>query len=60
MNKFGRGPLGDATYQTSKLYAFQFHRTRILKFSFFVSLFQIVIPETGPILTPGASNEQTL
>ena len=39
-----RDPLGDATYQISKLYAFQFLRNRILKFSFFVAIFEIVTP----------------
>ena len=59
MNKFGRGSLGDATYQISKLYVFQFQRRRILKFSFFVPMFQLVTPWAGPVLTPGASYEQT-
>ena len=36
MNKLGRGPQGDAAYQISKLYAFQFQR-RILKIGFFCS-----------------------
>ena len=42
----------------SNLYAFRFQRGRILKISFFVSMFQLVNPGTGPVLTPGASNEQ--
>ena len=59
MNKFGRGLLEDATYQISKLYAYQFQRRTILKFSFFVLISQFVIPQAGPILIPGASFEQT-
>ena len=55
MNKRGRGQLGDATYQLSKLYAFQFQRRRILKFSFFVSMFELVTP----IMKHGALYEQT-
>ena len=57
--QIGRGPQGDAIYQISKVQAFQFHRRRILKFSFFVPMFQLVTPEAGPVLTPGASYEQT-
>ena len=33
-NKLGRGPLEDATYQISKLYAFWFLTRRFFKFSF--------------------------
>ena len=33
LNKLGRGPLGDATYQISKLKALWFQRRRFLKFS---------------------------
>ena len=40
MNNLGRGPQGDATYKISKLYAFYFKRRKILKFSFFVPMFQ--------------------
>ena len=58
MNKLGRGPQGDAKNQISKLYAFQFQR-RILKIGFFAPVFQLVTPGVGPILTPGASYEQT-
>ena len=32
LKKLGRSPLGDATYQISKLYAFQFQRRRIHNF----------------------------
>ena len=59
MKKLGRGPQGDATYQISKLYFFQFQRGRILKFAVFVSMFHIVTPGAGSVLTPGASYEQT-
>ena len=53
MNKLGRGPLGDATYQKSKLYAFKFQRRRFLKFSFFVSMLKLVTPGAGLVLTQG-------
>ena len=39
LNKLGRGKLADATYQISKFYSVLFQR-RILKFSFFVPMFQ--------------------
>ena len=59
MNKFGRGPQGDATYQISNLYAIQFQRRKILKMGFFVLMFQLVTPlGEGPVLTTGASYEQ--
>ena len=58
MNKLGRGPLGDATYKISKLSAFQFQR-RIVKFVYFMPMFQLVTPRVGPVLTPGVSYEQT-
>ena len=57
MNKLGRCPQGDAKNQISKLYTFQ--RKRILKMEFFVPMFQLVTPGLGPILTLGASYEQT-
>ena len=59
MNKLGRGPQGDATYQISNLYAIQYQRRKILKMSFFVPMFQLVTPGAGPVLTPGTSYEQT-
>ena len=59
MNKLGRGPQGDATYQISNLYAIQFQKRKILKMGFFVPMFQLVTPGAGPVLTPGASYEQT-
>ena len=59
MNKLSRGAQGDAKNQISKLYAFQFHRRRILKMGFFVPVFQLVNPRVGAILTPGASYKQT-
>ena len=59
MNKLGIGTQGDGTYQISNLYAFQFQRRIILKFSFFVPIFQLVAPRAGPVLTPGASYEHT-
>ena len=70
--KHGAGPLltpgasfkhsglpGDATYRVSKLYVFEFQRRGNLKFFFFVSMFKLVTPGTGPVLTPGTSFEQT-
>ena len=60
MKKLGRGPQGDATYKISNLYAIQFQRRRILKIGFFVAMFRFVTPGAGPVLTPGASYEQTL
>ena len=56
MNKTDKGLQGDATYQESKLYSFQFQR-RILKLVFFVPMFQLVIPGVGSVLTPKESNE---
>ena len=47
MDKLGRGPQGDGIYQISNLYAFQFQRRRILKFSFSVPMFQLVTPGRG-------------
>ena len=58
MNKLGRGPTRDATYQISKLYIFKFQRKRIVMFAVFVSMFQLVTPRAGSVLTPGASHEQ--
>ena len=55
----GRVPQGDVTYQISSLYAFQFQIRRILKMDFFVAGFQLLTPGAGPVLTPGASYEQT-
>ena len=59
MNKLGKGPQGDATYQISNLYAIQFQRKTILKMGFFVPMFQLVTPGVGLVLTPRASYEQT-
>ena len=42
----------------SKLYSFLFQRGRILKFSFFVPMFQTCESRVGPVLTLGASYEQ--
>ena len=41
-NKIDKGLQGDATYQKSNLYPFQFQRRRILKLVFFVPMFQLV------------------
>ena len=57
MNKIDKGLQGDATYQKSKLYLFQFQRRRILKLVFFVLMFQLVIPGVGSVLIPKESYE---
>ena len=57
-DKLSRGLLADTTYRMSRPYAFQFQR-RTLNFSFFAPMFKIVNPGTEPVLTPGASYEQT-
>ena len=59
MNKLGRGPQGDARYQTSNLYAIHFQRRKILKMGFFVPMFQLVTHQADTVLTPGTSYEQT-
>ena len=59
MNKLGRCPQGGAKNQISKLYTFQFQRKRILKMGFFVPMFQLVTHGLGPILSLGASYEET-
>ena len=41
LNKLGIGPLGDATYQISKLLALRFQRIRFLKFSSWKSIFSL-------------------
>ena len=57
MNKIDKGLQGDATYQKSKLYPFQFQRRRIFKLVFFVPMFQLVNPGVGSVLTPKLSYE---
>ena len=53
MNKLGRGAQGDAIYQIWKHLALQFfQRRRILKFSFFVCMFQLVTPLDGASFDP--------
>ena len=52
VNKIDKGLQGDATYRKSKLYLFQLQRRRILKFVFFVPMFQLVTPGVGSVLTP--------
>ena len=44
MNKIDKGLQGDATYQKSMVYPFQFLRRRILKLVFFLPMFQLVTP----------------
>ena len=55
VNKIDKGLQGDATYQKSKLYLFQFQRRRILVF--FVPMFQLVTPGQGSVLTLKESYE---
>ena len=57
MNTTDKGLQGDATYQSTKLYPFQFQRRRILKLVFFVPMFQLVTPGVGSVLTPKESYE---
>ena len=57
MNKIDKRLQGDATYQKSKLYPFQFQRTRIFKLVFFVPIFQLVTPSVGSVLTSNESYE---
>ena len=53
MYKIGWGPQGDAAYQTSKLYAFQLQRRRILNIGFFVPMFQLnVTPHSRTSFDP--------
>ena len=55
-NKIDKGLQGDAMYQKSKLYPFQFQR-RILKLVFYVPIFQLVTSGVGSVLTPKESYE---
>ena len=57
VNKIDKGLQGDAIYQKSKLYLFQFQRRRILKLVFFVPMFQLATPGVGLVLTPKESYE---
>ena len=57
MNKIDKGLQGDATYQKSKLYSFQFQRRRILQLDFLVPMFQLVTLGVGSVLTPKESYE---
>ena len=52
MKKLGRSPLGDTTYQISKLCTFWFQRRKFLKFSFFVPVFQTCDPRGGASFDP--------
>ena len=56
VNKIDKGLQGDAPYQKSKLYPFQFQRRRILKLVFFVPMFQLVTPPPPP---PGVGSVLT-
>ena len=57
MNKIDEGLQGDATYQKSKLYPFQFQRRKILKLVFFISYVPTSDPVMGSVLTPKESYE---
>ena len=57
MNTIDKGLQGDAAYQKSKLYPYQFQRRRILKLVFFVPMFQLVTPGVGSVLTQKESYE---
>ena len=52
VNKTDKGLQGDATYQKSKLYPFQFQRRRILKLVFFVPVIQLVTHQDGISFDP--------
>ena len=58
MNKIDKSLQGDATYQNSKLYPFQFQIRRILKLDFFGPMFQLVTPGVGSVLTRKESYEK--
>ena len=53
MNELGRGQQGDATYKISKLWAIQFQRRRIIKFSFLVPMFNVWRSGRGQFKTRG-------
>ena len=59
MNKFERGLQGDAAYQVSSSTPSSFRQKAFLKFVFFVLIFQLATPGSGPALIPGASYELT-
>ena len=63
MNKYGTAPLGDAIYQISssniKALGLQVSEKKNFEIFFLVPMFQLVTPGAGPVLTPGASYEQT-
>ena len=59
LNKLGRGLPGDTLHtKHQKLYVFQFQRRRVLRYSFFVPMFELVNLGAGPVLTLGASFER--
>ena len=58
INRLDRGSYGDAYYEISKFYLFQFKTRRILKLVFFGPMFQLVTPGVGPVLTSEASYEK--
>lgn len=54
LNKFGRGPLEDVTYNILKVFALLFQTWRFLKFAFFENRFwpcNLLMPLTGIIWT---------
>ena len=54
LNKLGRGLLGDATYQISRLYALWFQTRRFFQYFPYISLCKQCDPRVGPFLAPGA------
>ena len=54
LNKLGRGPLGDATYQISRLWALWFQRRRFFFNVFpYISLWKQCDPGAGPFSAKG-------
>ena len=54
LNKLGKSPLGDATYQISRLEALRFQRRRLFHVFPCISLCKtIVTPGVRPFLAPG-------
>ena len=56
LNKFGKGPPGNAIYQISSPWAKQFWRRRFFKY---ISFLNLRPPAAGPFWTPGPPFEQT-
>ena len=52
LNKLGRGPLGDATYQISRLYGLWFQTTRFFHVFRYIGLCKTCDPWGGAIFGP--------